>query len=158
MKDTKEALDWIVNILRKNKIPFEITGGFASRLYGSRRKLADIDIEVPDNSIDEIHELTKRYTIYGPREYKDDNFDLPLLTVKYKGQIIDICGGDSERLFDKKKKKWVIEKSNLHKAKMKRAYNLIIPVVPLKQLISYKKELGRRVDKKDIKALSKKIK
>jgi hypothetical protein len=156
MRETKEALDWIVNILRKNKIPFEITGGFASRIYGSKRKLADIDIEVQDKNIQNIAKLAKRYIIYGPKEYKDNNFDLPLMTLKYKGQIIDICGGDSERLYDKKKKKWVLEKTNIHKAKMKRAYDLIIPVVPLKDLISYKKELGRNVDKRDVKELSKK--
>jgi hypothetical protein len=156
MRNTREALHWIVELLRKNKIPFEITGGFASRLYGSKRKLADIDIEVPDNSILKIHELTKRYTIYGPREYKDDNFDLPLLTLKYRGQIIDICGGDSERLFDKKKKKWILEKADIHKAKMKKVGDLILPVVPLRDLISYKKKLGRNVDKRDVKNLSKK--
>jgi rRNA-processing protein FCF1 len=37
---------------------------------------------------------------------------------------------------------------------MKKAGDLIIPVIPLKELISYKKELGRNVDKRDVKALS----
>jgi hypothetical protein len=154
MRKTKEALRWIVNLLRKNKIEFEITGGLASRIYGSERLLADIDIEVSDKSITKIQQLTKKYIIYGPREYKDRNFDLPLMTLKYKGQVIDICGKDSEKIFDKTREKWIKEKTNLSEAKMKKIGNLIVPVVPVKDLISYKKELGRDVDKRDVKELS----
>jgi hypothetical protein len=156
MRETKEALDWIVELLRKNKIPFEITGGLASRIYGSKRLLADIDIEVPDKSLPKVQQLTRRYIIYGPREYIDDNFDLPLMTLKYRGQVIDICGKDSEKIFDKKKRKWISEKTNLSKANMKKIGDLIVPVVPMRDLISYKKELGRNVDKKDVRELSKK--
>jgi len=156
MRKTKEALKWIVSILRKNKIAFEITGGFASRIYGSKRPLADIDIEVPDKAIPKMQQLTKKYIIYGPKEYKDRNFDLLLMTLSYKGQKIDICGKDSEELYDKKKEKWIKEKINLTKSKPKKVDNLILPIVPLKELIDYKKELGRDVDKKDVRDLSKK--
>jgi hypothetical protein len=156
-RETKEALEWIVHILRKNKITFEITGGFASRIYGSKRILADIDIEVSDKSIPKLQQFTKKYIIYGPREYKDKNFDLPLMTLNYRGQKIDISGKDSEKIYDKKDKKWVEEKINLSKAKTKKVYDLLLPVVSLKELVSYKRELGRNVDKKDVKVLSGKI-
>ena len=42
MKDTESSFRWIINILQNNNIPFQIEGGFASRLYGSNRELADI--------------------------------------------------------------------------------------------------------------------
>ena len=45
MKDTAGALFWIVKILKKHKIPFHISGGFAAKLYGVKRDLADIDID-----------------------------------------------------------------------------------------------------------------
>jgi hypothetical protein len=106
--------------LRKNKIPFEITGGFASRIYGSKRPLADIDIDISDKNISKIQKLTKKYIIYGPRRYKDKNFDLLLMTLKYKGQKIDISGKDYERIYNKKKKKWIKEKIDLSKANITR--------------------------------------
>ena len=156
MKKTKEALKWIVSILRKNNIKFEISGGFASRVYGSKRKLADIDIEVSDKAIPKIQKLTKKYIIYGPKEYKDKTFDLQLMTLKYRGQDIDICGKDSEKLYNKKEKRWIKETTDLFRAKIKKVYDLFIPIVPLRDLISYKKEIGRDVDKRDVRDLSNK--
>ena len=38
-KNTEEAFKWVVNILMQNKIPFQISGGFSARLYGSGREI-----------------------------------------------------------------------------------------------------------------------
>ena len=54
MKDTEGALKWIVKILRDHNIPFQISGGFAARIYGSKRELADIDIDVATDRLDEL--------------------------------------------------------------------------------------------------------
>lgn len=47
-QNIKEALAWITNILKKYSIPFQITGGLAAILYGSKRPLEDIDIDIPE--------------------------------------------------------------------------------------------------------------
>jgi hypothetical protein len=139
MKNTKESFLWIISLLRKNKIPFYISGGFVANIYGSNRTLADIDIEIPDEKIFEIRNKVEKFIIYGPKRYKDKNFDLLLMTLKYKGQKIDISGINSQKLFNKKTKKWNKEKIDLDKAKRKKIYNLFIPIIPLKNLLSYKK-------------------
>lgn len=155
MKKTKEAFDWIVGLLRKHKIPFQISGGFAANIYGSKRPLADIDIDLPDKKIYDIQSDVKKFTIYGPRRYKDKEFDLLLMTLKYKGQEIDLCGINSQKLFNKQTSRWTREKINLSKAVKKKAYNLIVPVISLKNLINYKKKISRDVDIMDVTALSK---
>src|SRR5690348_12670369 len=47
-KDTKSALHWIVNILKKLNINFQIAGGLAANIYGADRPLHDIDIDIPE--------------------------------------------------------------------------------------------------------------
>ena len=153
-RKTEEAFTWIVQVLRDHKIPFQISGGFAANIYGSSRPLADIDIEIPDEKVYCIQEVVKRFIIYGPTRYKDKEFDLLLMTLKYKGQEIDICGVTSQKVFDKKTKKWSSERVDFSKVKRKKAFNLLVPVIPLKRLISYKKKILRDVDIQDIQALS----
>lgn len=155
VRKTKEAFEWIVGLLRKHKIPFQISGGFAARIYGSNRPLADIDIEIPDNKIFEIQNDVKKFIIYGPKRYKDKEFDLLLMTLKCRGQEVDICGIASQKLYIKKTGKWTKERIDLSKATRKKVYNHIIPIIPLTDLIYYKKKISREVDIKDVEALSK---
>lgn len=157
MRKTKEAFIWIISILRKHKIPFHITGGFAANIYGSTRALADIDIEISNENIHAIQSEVKQYIIYGPQRYKDDEFDLLLMTLKYKNQEIDICGICDQKLFDKQLKKWTEEKIDISKSTKKKVYNFIVPVIPIEDLIRYKKKIARDVDVADVNFLSKQI-
>src|SRR3989344_6138029 len=145
MKNTKEALKWIVGILNNNKIPFRISGGFAAKIYGSKRALADIDIEVPDKFVDPICEKTKKYVIRKALRYKDKEFDLYSAILKYKGQVIDICGATSSKIYDKNKKKWVKEVIDLKKTVNKKVYGIQVKVITLLDLIDYKSKIRRRV-------------
>ena len=104
IKDTEGALKWIVNILEKHQINFEVRGGFVARIYGSDRELADIDIQIKNTHLGEIFSEIKNYIIFGPQKYKDKNWDLLLLTLRYKGQDIDISGLGSVRIFNKIRK------------------------------------------------------
>lgn len=154
-KKTKEAFLWIIKILRKNKIPYQISGGLAARSYGSKRPLADIDIEIHDKDFKKILPYLKNYALNGPINYKDSEFDIYGLFLEYKEQKIDICGADTQKLFNKKKKKWETEKINLSKAVTKRSYGLFVKFIPLKSLIDYKKRISRKVDIEDLKQLAK---
>ena len=58
-----------------------ISGGFAARLYGATRDLADIDIDIPEDRFAELIPQVKEYIKLGPARYKDDNWDLFLMTL-----------------------------------------------------------------------------
>jgi hypothetical protein len=81
MKNSEKAFKWIIDILEKNKIPFQVSGGLAARAYGSDRELADIDIEVSDDNVRDLVPEVKEYITFGPGFYKDDNWDLLLMTL-----------------------------------------------------------------------------
>ncbi|MDD5182201.1 MAG: hypothetical protein PHC66_03455 [Candidatus Nanoarchaeia archaeon] len=153
---TKDAFLWIMSILHRHRIPYRISGGLAARIYGSKRRLADIDIDIPDK----IHEnriLSEvgDYIIFGPKRYVDHQFDLLLMTLKYKGQKIDICVGEHEKLFDHEKKEWVANKIDLSKHVDKKVYGLVARVIPKNDLIAYKRLMARKVDIADVKCLLK---
>ena len=144
----------MVALLRKEKIKFEIFGGFDAKLFGAKRALADIDFGILDAHIYQIARIVKKYIIYGPKRYHDKNWDILLFTLRYKGQEIDICGISSAKIFDGKRKRWIKLRLPISKSVYKEAYGKRIPAVPERDLIEYKKELNRRVDRADVKALA----
>ena len=152
MKDTKAALKWIVSILKSKNITFQIAGGFAARIYGSQRELADIDIDITDEDFKEIISEVKAYIIYGPDRYIDEHWDLKLMTLEYKGQVIDIAG--EARIFDKGTGEWVKQKTDYDNNNPISIYGVTVPVIKKEALIAYKSKLLREVDRADIEALT----
>ena len=152
-KNTEAALRWVVGLLKEHNIPFQIAGGFASRLYGAKRALADIDIGIPDDRFEELYGAVKEYVTFGPAQYTDKEWDLKLMTLVYRGQEIDFAGEDSIKIFDKANSAWVSANSDLSLAQNREVYGMTVPVIPKDALIAYKKMLGREVDLADLKAL-----
>lgn len=150
MKNTEAALRWITDILYRHKIPFQVAGGFAAQQYGSTRELADIDIDIPENRFLEIVPEVEDYIISGPSQFKDKNWDLFLMTLRYEGQEIDLGGAYRVKIFNENEKKWQKLKANLSNVDIVKVFNIKIPVIKKDELIKYKKILGRDVDKVDI--------
>jgi hypothetical protein len=153
VRKTGEALRWIVGILRKRKVPFQISGGLAAIIHGAKRQLNDIDIDAPDARMKDILPDVRKYIVFGPKRLVKEGFDIYLLTLKYKGEMIDIGGCDACKLFDSKMKRWVTDNSDLSKAVRKEVFGRIIPVTPKEELIRYKRRLERDTDLIDIREL-----
>ena len=150
MKKTKEAFLWITNLLKINKIRYQITGGFVAKIYGSSRGFDDIDILLSNNNLFQIKNLCTN-TIYGPKRYKDKHFDVLLLTLNYENQEIDLIGADDRKIFDKSKNKWINKrKIDFNKSNIKEIFSKKVPIIPLNDLISIKKSLGRKKDLYDV--------
>lgn len=154
MRSTAEAFCWIVHILRIYKIKFQITGGLAAKTYGAKRKLADIDIDIPEKAFKKIIPAVQDYIIWGPARLKDANWHIQLMTLEYKGQKIDLCS-DKCMLRGSVNSKWLRDRVNFTNTKNKKLFGLIVPVINLQNLINYKTILGRPVDISDIKAIKK---
>jgi hypothetical protein len=153
MKNTEEAFRWIVGILEKHQISFQISGGFAARMYGVSRELADIDIDVLEKDLSILYSHVKDFAIYGPTRYQDEHWDIFLMTLQYEGQEIDIGGVDTRRLFDKVSMQWIDTPVDFMKAVKKEVYGIFVPIISLTELLTYKKLIGREVDLEDVTAL-----
>jgi hypothetical protein len=153
MRNTEAAFYWIIDILEDQNIEYEISGGLAARIYGSNRELADIDIEVADADIVKIAPLVKKHIIFGPARYKDANWDIELMTLRYEGQEIDLAGIGA-KIFNKQTKEWEFLAGSLRDAEMKEIFGRLVPVESRDSLVAYKTKLAREVDLEDIKQIS----
>ena len=149
IQKTEKAFQWIIHILEKHNTPFQITGGLAARAYGSDRPLNDIDIDVPEEKFNQITPDIKDYIIRGPERFIDDKWDLLLMTLKFEGQEIDICGAGI-KIRDHNSGEWRNSSTDFSKFEMKEVYGINVPVIRREDLITYKKVLGRKVDQEDV--------
>ena len=152
-KKTESALIWITGILNKHKIPFQISGGFAAKLYGSPRPLNDIDLDIPKERFAEIVDEVKEHIVFGPAEYKDKKWDLYLITLNYHGQEIDI-GSTDVKIYDNTTDTWLDFLSDLSKSVEMEVGGIKVFVIPKKDLIDYKKYLDGDHQKIDVDSLS----
>jgi len=154
MRATRPAFYWIINILKKYRIPFQITGGLAARIYGATRPLADVDIDISEKHFNKILSDVKKYIVFGPSAYRDKNWHLLLVTLKYRGQLIDLCGAETAKIFNRNTGRWVRYSNAVSNWNIKKVYSQRVPVIRLQNLISYKSKLRRRVDLADLSELT----
>jgi hypothetical protein len=154
MKDTSTALRWVIEILQKLRVPFQISGGLAARAYGARRELYDIDISLPEQAFPAVETAVRPYIVWGPSLYQDESWELLLMTAKYAEQEIDFGGAFQARFFDRLKGIWVPFVENLATAEQKVVYGVEVPVISMPDLIAYKRMLDRDVDREDIAAIT----
>lgn len=154
-KNARLALKWIIRVLEKHQIPYQIAGGLAARGYGVQRPLEDIDIDIPEKCFDLILSDIKPYITFGPSHYKSELWDLYLLTLNYKNQPIDISGAHTTKIFNQKDGKWQKIKTDFAKTEIRPIFDIEVPLIQRAELIRYKSVLNRKVDQIDVQQLQK---
>src|SRR5436190_1088717 len=92
-KQIRRALEWIVALLDRHEVPYQLVGGLAAQAYGARRPLMDIDLYAPfDQAQAALAELAARIT-RPPGPHRSASWDLVYLALTYAGVEIEI--GDS---------------------------------------------------------------
>ena len=76
------------------------------------------------------------------------------MTLRYKNQLIDICGVEHTKIFDHEKERWVRLKTDFRARRNMAIFGKRVPVESCKELVVYKKKLGRRVDIEDVAQIS----
>lgn len=141
---TINGLNWIVGILNKNNIPYRIGGGFAAYMYGSNRRINDIDFSLSGQYFPIIVSETKDYITAGPKHYLNEKWDCNTLSLNYQGQDIDITDIDTLRMSNKEKTEWYQIKEHFRKYPTVpvEIEGIIIQLIDPRDLVAYKKELA----------------
>jgi hypothetical protein len=151
-KKQVNALLFVAKMLRKHKIPFQISGGFAAKIYGSPRKLNDIDIEVPQKGVYLLAPHVERYIIDGPKHIRGYGWDVHLLELKYGGQLIDISGVENVKIKSRITKEWIDISGPIDPVR-KKVSGLVLPVVKPEGLAAYKQHLRGKHQRTDVEAI-----
>lgn len=149
----ESALKWIISILNKHHVPFQIAGGFGARLYGSRRPVNDIDIDIPNENFKDILPEIREFITFGPARYRDEKWDLDLITLDYKNQLIDISGAFGAKLYNETSKNWQPYPCQFETAHLIKMFGMDLPVMNPHDLIAYKGLLNGAHQKEDILAM-----
>jgi hypothetical protein len=144
----------MTDMLERRGIPYQVTGGVAAKLYGSQRDVNDIDLELPNERLAELVPDTAPYIVQGPERLKDGWWDVDILVLEYKGQLLDVCGLDDVRIFDTQAGRgWVEAPSDLSRAELHVICGKKVPVVARAMLADYKKLLFGDHQRQDVEAV-----
>lgn len=147
----------VLDLLVAQAIPYQVTGGLAARLYGSRRELADIDIDVRTRDLAPLyHELVKNGCTprFGPGWYRDDEWHLMLASVEFDGQLIDLAGCDTAMIRDTRDGTWAKYPDCLEDASTVMLGGREVRIISRENLIRYKQLLEREVDLEDLRHIT----
>lgn len=153
-KKLLNALKWITDILGKYDIQYQVSGGLAAHIYGAGRTINDIDIDMPEEAFNIIYDDIKKFIIFGPAHYKDECWDLKLVTLNYYGQEIDMGGSTTTKIYNNTTQQWVNVLVDLSKIRIFDVHGIKVPIHDPYDLIEYKKLLKGDHQKSDIEAIS----
>jgi len=149
------ALRWIIGILDRHNIQYQITGGLAAKLYGSPREVNDIDIDICEKDFQTILSDISHYLIDGPAHYNDGKWDGKFITINYRGQYIDISAIDSLFITNKERTEWLPYQRSYFDRLGIEIDGITLKILSPRKLIEYKKELDGEHQLIDIQAIEK---
>jgi len=150
-----QALDWIVGLLNRHNVPYQIVGGLAAKAYGAKRPLVDIDIYAPLEQARAALEEMRPYIIREPLPHLSASWDLVYMALDYQGVPIEI--GDSSanpRFYNRRDQRWEDQPIHYANSNIMTVYGVAVAVMPKDELLSYKAMLDREVDHLDIQEIA----
>ncbi len=150
-----EALHWIVSLLDRRQVPYQIVGGLAAQAYGARRPLVDIDLYIPLDQAQAALEEMEPFLVRKPLPHRSAAWDLIYLALETQGVLIEI--GDSStnpRFFNRLDQRWEPQVIDYAASQTARLYGVEVAVMPREELLRYKAMLDREVDHIDIQQIN----
>ena len=152
------ALERLVALLERERVPYQVTGGLAGNLHGSSWPVHDMDVDVPSAALARIAERVCALpdvtpgSIAGPAPYRDEEFDLDLLEFTMHGVDFDLSGDLEAFVITPAGARHPLE-IELERAVVRSLGALALRVIPLEDLIWYKRLIGRIKDVADLERL-----
>lgn len=149
------ALNWIVSLLNRHNVPYQIVGGLAAKAYGASRPLVDIDIYVPMEKAGAAIEEMRPYIAREPLPHHSDSWNLVYMALEYHDIWIEL--GDistNPQFYNRRDQRWEAQVIGFSRSNIMQLYGVEVAVMPKGELLNYKAMLERDVDHQDIREVS----
>ena len=147
----RTALEELSSYFHREEISWICIGGIAAIAWGAKRPLADIDILIGKKDIDKVSGHFEKETIANFRHYITKSWDIRQTKIIINNVTIDVCQAEDFFILNNGKKYRL--DSYVNRPSLGEVAGITIPVLPKKELIRYKKLLGRYVDHIDLRQL-----
>lgn len=153
------ALHWIVSLLKRYDIPYQICGGMAAKAYGSTRPLVDIDIYAALQDSPHFREFLDDIRSYLIREWTPHlsaSWDIVYLALNYQEMQIEIAeSSNNPRFYNHRDGRWEEQGVDFAVSTYLDLYGMNVAIMPKDELLTYKAMLNREVDRLDIAQIGK---
>lgn len=154
------ALEYIIPLLKKYHFRWCISGSLACHLYGVKRPITAIDIDVEttkdDPNFKHLLNDVREHTQLPFQLWIDKNYDNWVTNVVINGQILSICTTQELKLFNKQKGEYeLFYQGEIPEPVIVKFDSLRIPLAPKESVLRMKEALAvkKGVDEKDIKSM-----
>jgi hypothetical protein len=153
-----QALGWVVSLLNRYCIPYQICGGMAAKAYGAMRPLVDIDIYASLQNSSHFQLFMDEVQPYSIREFAPHlsaSWDILYLALNYQGMQIEIAESTTNpRFYNYRDGRWEDQLIDFAASTLILLYGVEVAIMPKNELLAYKSMLNREVDHLDIKHMT----
>ena len=149
----KVALEWLNNLLDSRHVQYQIVGGLAAKIHGGSREVADIDLYIDKTDAAKILQEVTPYISKPLSHCLEGSWDLEYLQLIYQSQKIEIGLIPGTKIRSAENGSWHDLHTDFSASVIKSYMGIEVPVIPIPDLISYKRLLGREVDRFDVQEL-----
>lgn len=154
------ALKYIVPLLKKYNFKWCISGSLACRLYGVKRSIGTIDIDVEttkgDPKFKSLLEDVKEYTKLPFQLWVDKNYDNWVTDIVVNGQYLSICTTKELKMFNRNTGKYeLFYRNGIPDPVIVDFEGLKIPLAPKESILRMRQALAykKKVHEMDIKTM-----
>lgn len=148
-----QALGWIVSLLNRYSIPYQLCGGLAAKAYGATRPLVDIDIYAALQDAPQARPFMDEIQPYLIREFAPHlsaSWDIRYLALAYQSMQIEIAESTTNpRFYNHRDGRWEDQVIDFAASTRIFLYGVEVAVMPKDELLAYKSMLDRDVDHLD---------
>ncbi|QUD93493.1 nucleotidyltransferase domain-containing protein [Vibrio parahaemolyticus] len=150
----KVALNWLKGLLESENIEYQIVGGLAATIHGGSREVADIDLYIHNSDAKKVLAHVSQYVSKPLTRYSEYGWDLEYFQLIYRNQKIEIGLAQHTKIQSSLDGSWHQLEIDFSKSVFKSYQGIELQVIPVHQLVEYKRILGREVDLIDVQQLA----